>query len=156
MEAKHLNCWQAYWSLYLSCFDFELHHQPRRSMGKSDALLRCANHRDGAQDNQDIVLLPPKLFAVHAMEVVEFTGEEHEILREIWKWVQEGWIEDDVAKMVGGLGQTGSRVFWGAKWHKEDDVLYFQDHIYVLNNPKIHCQIIKQYHDLWVAGHPGW
>jgi hypothetical protein len=36
--AQKLNQWQAQWSLYLSWFDFLLHHKPRRSMGKLDTL----------------------------------------------------------------------------------------------------------------------
>ena len=36
--AQHLNHQQAHWSLFLSRFDFELHHHPGRSMGKPDAL----------------------------------------------------------------------------------------------------------------------
>ena len=38
MTAKKLNRRQARWSLYLSRFDFSLHHRPGRSMGKADAL----------------------------------------------------------------------------------------------------------------------
>ena len=40
MTAKKLNRRQAQWSLYLSRFDFALHHQPGCTMGKSDALSR--------------------------------------------------------------------------------------------------------------------
>jgi hypothetical protein len=38
--AQKLNRRQARWSLYLSRFDFTLHHKPGRSMGKPDALSR--------------------------------------------------------------------------------------------------------------------
>jgi hypothetical protein len=38
--AKKLNRRQARWSLFLARFDFILHHQPGKSMGKSDALSR--------------------------------------------------------------------------------------------------------------------
>jgi hypothetical protein len=36
--AQKLNCRQVRWSLYLSRFDFTLHHKPGRSMGEPDAL----------------------------------------------------------------------------------------------------------------------
>jgi hypothetical protein len=39
MTAKQLNRRQARWSLYLSRFDFALHHKPGNSMGKPDALF---------------------------------------------------------------------------------------------------------------------
>ena len=38
MTAKKLNRRQARWSLYLSKFDFIMHHHPGMSMGKCDAL----------------------------------------------------------------------------------------------------------------------
>jgi hypothetical protein len=49
MTAKKLNCRQARWSLYLSRFDFAMHHRPGCSMGKSDALSRRADHGTGGE-----------------------------------------------------------------------------------------------------------
>jgi len=57
MMAKKLNCYQARWSLHLAKFNFLLHHCPGRTMGKPDALLRRANHGNGASNNENIVLL---------------------------------------------------------------------------------------------------
>jgi len=57
MTAKKLNRCQVRWSLHLTRFDFLLHHRPERIMDKPDALLRRANHRNGASDNENIVLL---------------------------------------------------------------------------------------------------
>ena len=53
-----------------------MHHRPGKMMGKPDALSRRAEHGSGAEDNQDITLLTPNLFAVHALEGVEVEGEE--------------------------------------------------------------------------------
>ena len=68
MTAKQLNRRQACWSLYLSHFDFMLSHSPGKSMDKPDALSRRADHGTGTNDNSNIVLLPPKLFRVRALE----------------------------------------------------------------------------------------
>jgi len=57
MTAKKLNCHQARWFLHLARFDFLLHHCPGRTMGKPDALSRRADHRNGALENENIVLL---------------------------------------------------------------------------------------------------
>jgi hypothetical protein len=57
MMAKKLNCHQALWSLYLSRFNFSMHHQPGHSMGKSNALSRRADHGTGAGDNSNVTLL---------------------------------------------------------------------------------------------------
>src|SRR6266581_4331300 len=83
MTAKQLNRRQAQWSLYLARFDFVLHHKPGKTMGKPDALSCRADHRTGADNNSNIVLLPPKLFVIHALEGLEFAGLEWDILRDI-------------------------------------------------------------------------
>jgi len=80
MTAKQLNWRQARWSLYLSRFDFALHHKPGRSMGKPDALSHRSDHGTSADDNSDVMLLTPKLFAVRALEGLQFTGPEQDIL----------------------------------------------------------------------------
>jgi hypothetical protein len=78
--AKKLNRRQARWSLYLSRFDFTLHHRPGRTMGKSDVLSRWPDHGSGSEDNSNIVLLDANLFAVRALEVVVAEGEEREMV----------------------------------------------------------------------------
>jgi len=85
MMTKKLNCHQAYWSLHLTRFDFLLHHCPRRTMGKPDALSRRADHRNRALDNKNIVLLQPESLAVHALEGVELIDIEQKILSNICK-----------------------------------------------------------------------
>ncbi len=81
--AKQLNQRQAQWSLYLSRFNFALHHKPRKSMGKPDALSCRSDHGTSTNNNSNIVLLTPKLFEVHALEGLQFTGLEQDILRDI-------------------------------------------------------------------------
>jgi len=91
MTAKKLNCHQARWSLHLAKFDFLLHHRPRRTMGKLDALSRRADYGNGASNNENIVLLRLEFLVVHALEGVELTGMEQKILSDIRK---ENWNRD--------------------------------------------------------------
>src|SRR6266700_2430793 len=86
-SAKQLNRRQARWSLYLTRFDYQLHHRPGKSMGKPDTLSRRADHGTGAGDNSNIVLLAPTVFAARALEGLEFAGPELDILRDIRKGV---------------------------------------------------------------------
>jgi hypothetical protein len=81
--AQKLNCRQARWSLYLSRFDFTLHHKPGRSMGKPDALSRRANHGSGQGDNDNLTLLAPELFRIHALAGARFQGNERNVLQEV-------------------------------------------------------------------------
>ena len=81
MSAKKLNCRQACWSLTLAWFDFVMHHRPGKTMGKSDALSRRADHGSGLEDNRDITLLTPNFFAICALEGTKVEGEEQELLK---------------------------------------------------------------------------
>jgi RNase H-like domain found in reverse transcriptase len=80
MTAKKLNRRQAHWSLYLSRFDFVMHHRLGKSMGKCDALLHHADHSPGTDDNHDITLLKPEFFAAHTLERMTVEGAERDIL----------------------------------------------------------------------------
>jgi hypothetical protein len=80
MTSKKLNHRQACWSLYLSRFDFVMHHHPGKSMGRCDALSRRADHSSGAEDNHDTTLLHPEFFAVCALEGLTVEGTEREVL----------------------------------------------------------------------------
>ena len=83
MTAKKLNRRQAQWSLLLARFDFLLHHRPRKTMGKSNALSRRSDHGSVTDNNQNLTLLTPGLFSIRALEGVQVTGEEKDILKEI-------------------------------------------------------------------------
>jgi hypothetical protein len=70
MSVKKLNHCQARWSLYLSRFNFDMHHRPGHSMGKSDALSRRTDHGMGGGDNDNITLLRPEFFAAHVVRAL--------------------------------------------------------------------------------------
>jgi len=67
-------------------------------MGKPDTLSRRADHRNGASNNENIVLLQPEFLAVRALEGVELTGMEQKILSDICKGNQNGDQEEPIAK----------------------------------------------------------
>ena len=83
MTAKKLNWRQARWSLLLARFDFLLHHHPGKTMGKLDMLTQRVDHGTGMEDNQNLTLLTPNLFAVQALEGLEVSREEKDLLRQI-------------------------------------------------------------------------
>jgi len=67
-DAQKLNHWQAHWSLFLSHFDFSLHHQPGQLMGRPNVLSWRSDHPHGKDDNANITLLPSDVFEVHNTE----------------------------------------------------------------------------------------
>jgi hypothetical protein len=83
MTVKKLNHRQAQWFLYLSRFNFFMHHHPGTSMGKCDALLQQADHANSSNNNHDTILLQPKFFMVQALKGVTIKGAKCNILREV-------------------------------------------------------------------------
>jgi len=58
MTSQKLNRRQARWSTYLSRFDLDLSYRPGKSNAKPDLLSRRADHRKGAEvDNDNVVLV---------------------------------------------------------------------------------------------------
>jgi len=103
ITAKKLNHRQAYWSLYLACFDFKLIHCPGRSIGKPDTLLRRPDHGKGAFNNKDVVLLWLELIVVWALEGLHLERPEQDMLREIHQGNQKGDQKEPVAKAAREL-----------------------------------------------------
>ena len=117
-KSQNLNRRQARWSLYLSRFDFTLHHKPGRLMGRPDALSRRPDH-GSALDNQDVTLLSPELFHVRALEGVAITGPEAPVLRDIREALAgEPDLEDPVALAAREILKVrGTRSSRSAEWH---------------------------------------
>ena len=105
--AKKLNRRQAHWSLFLSKFDFTLHHRPGCTMGKPDALSCRANHGTGADDNLDIVLLKPEVFSIVAItSALDLIGEEVEILKDVHFAICQHELEEPVMHAVQELQKS--------------------------------------------------
>ncbi|EEB89036.1 hypothetical protein MPER_12920 [Moniliophthora perniciosa FA553] len=155
-KAQKLNRRQACWSLYLSRFDFTLHHKPGRSMGKPDALSRRADHGKGEHDNEDIVLLDPKLFHIRALEAVKVEGEERDILHDIRNSMNNGDLEEPIAKAAAELRKDPThRSVQSAEWNQDNGLLVFRGKVYVPKDKDLHCRTVEQHHDSRVAGHSG-
>jgi len=155
MTAKKLNYHQACWSLYLARFDFKLTHRPGRFMGKLDVLSQRPDHGKGTSDNEDVVLLRPKLLAIRALEGIQSKGPERDILREIRQGNQKGDQEEPVAKAARELQQASGKMVHSVEWSEDDRVLRFRGKIYVPRNADLRRQVVSLCHDTKVAGHPG-
>ena len=108
MTAKKLNHRQACWSLLLARFDFAMHHQPGKTMGKSDALGHRSDHGSGVKDNNNMVLLTPNFFAVRALEGLRMVGEKRNILKEIWHEMETRNEEEVVIKVIKELMKSST------------------------------------------------
>jgi hypothetical protein len=119
MSAKQLNCRQAWWSLNLTRFNFLLHHRPSKSMGKPNALSQRADHGTGVDDNSNITLLTPKLFAVCTLEGLEFAGPEINILHDICKGIKTP-AEEPIAKATVQLRKSSTCSLHSREWSNRD------------------------------------
>jgi hypothetical protein len=154
--AQKLNCRQARWPLYLSRFDFTLHHKPGRSMGKPDALSRWADHRPGQGDNDNLTLLAPELFQIHALTGMRLEGDERNILREVWCSLKVDVQEESVAKAARELWKDKGRgTIKSVEWSESDGLLMFCGKIYVPKDRDLRCRIVEQHHDTRIARHAG-
>src|SRR5258708_5429873 len=84
-DAQKLNCQQACWSLFLSCFDFSLCHQPGWLMGRPNALSWRSDHPCRKDDNANVTLLPSNVFKVHNMEATLVDSRGDELVECIWR-----------------------------------------------------------------------
>jgi hypothetical protein len=154
--AQKLNRRQARWSLYLSRFDFTLHHKPGKSMGKPDALSRRVDHGTGHDDNRDVTLLSPDLFRIHALSAMDIVGEERDILRDIRRSLRDDDQEEAVVKAAEKLRQDRTRgTVRSAEWSMANGLMMFRGKVYVPKDRDLRRRIVEQHHDSRVAGHPG-
>ena len=123
-------------------------------MGKPDALSRRADHGTGADDNSDVVLLAPKLFAVRALEALEFVRLEHDIMQDIRQGVKDP-EEESVAKAARELWKSSTRSVRSAEWSESEGLLYYRGHIYVPPTSDVCRRVVSLCHDTRINGHAG-
>jgi len=154
MTAKKLNRRQARWSLHLAKFDFLLHHCPRHTMGKPDALSRRANHGNRASNNENVVLLRPEFLVVRALEGVELTDIEQKILSDICKGNRNRNQEEPITKAARELQRSANGTVHSSEWSNIDGLLQFRGKIYIPQSSDLCRQIIALCHDTHIAGYP--
>jgi hypothetical protein len=125
-------------------------------MGKPDALSRQADHRSGQGDNDNLTLLAPELFRIHALAGIRLEGDERSILWEVWHSLKDDVQEESVAKAARELRKDKGRgTIKSAEWSESDGLLMFRGKIYVPNDRDLRRHIVKQHHDTRIARHAG-
>jgi hypothetical protein len=125
-------------------------------MGKPDALSIRADHGFGQGDNNNLTLLAPELFRIHALTGVRLEGDERNILREVRRSLKVDVQEESVAKAARELRKDKGRgTIKSAEWSESDGLLMFHGKIYVPKERDLRCRIVEQHHDMHIAGHAG-
>jgi hypothetical protein len=125
-------------------------------MGKPDTLSRWANHGSGQGNNDNLMLLAPELFWIHALASVRFQGDERNILQEVWHSLKDGVQEESITKVARELWKDkGRATVKSAEWSKSEGLLMFHGNIYVPNDRDLRRRIVEQHHDTCIAKHVG-
>ena len=151
MTAQNLNRRQARWSLYLSRFNFLMHHRPGKSSGKPDALSRRIDHQPTTPDNVGQTLLTPNFFEIKATSGM-ILGMEY---TDFMKRIKESRDQDEtVVKALRELDDKAPDLHT-SEWGKGDGIVTFQGRVYVPKDPQLRHDIVYAHHDKPIAGHPG-
>jgi hypothetical protein len=95
-------------------------------MGKPDALSRRADHGSGKGDNDNLTLLAPELFWIHALAGIILEGDERNILQEVRRSLKDDTQEESVAKAARELRKDKGRgTIRSAEWSESDGLLMF-------------------------------
>jgi hypothetical protein len=111
-------------------------------MGKPNALSRQADHGSGQGDNDNLILLAPELFRIHALAGTRLEGEECNILREVQCSLRDRVQEEVVVKAARELRKDKGRgTVKSTEWLEGDGLLMFHGKIYVPNDKDLRrCQ----------------
>jgi hypothetical protein len=151
MTAQNLNRRQARWSLFLSRFNFAMHHRAGRSSGKPDALSRRADHQKEEPDNVGQTLLTPDFFAIRAAGGIVLDMPVDSFLERIQNCKDR---DEAVVKAFKELKRT-SGLLQGTEWKEDGNLVTFNGRIYVPRDPQLRHDIVQAHHDSPIAGHPG-
>src|SRR5258708_28658897 len=107
-DAQKLNCQQVHWSLFLSHFDFSLHHQPGWLMGRPDALSQRSDHPHGKDDNANVTLLPSNVFEVCNTEATLVDSRGDELVECIWRSIDYNYaVVKATRELRAGMRRSG-------------------------------------------------
>lgn len=139
-KPQKLNHWQACWVTELVKYHFTLHHKPGMVNKKADLLSRRADHKQGKEDNNEIIILKPKHFQAMIMPTIEeiqtkikYTTNNHHS----WDKNVSGSLNHDWGMMI------------------EDRLIYYDSQIYIPWDHVLRGEIIAWSHNHITAGHPG-
>ena len=167
-NAQKLNRRQARWSLLLSEYDIKLIHLPGDKMILSNTLSRRPDFiPDKDTDNEDIVLLPDRLFQGTPLPDVWITLRNPPISVNLIdldlqrKIANSKDLDTEAIEAINTLLNKGPTHLqrdledWTTEEFEGKNVLFFQGKNYIPKDYELRREITSQFHDKITAGHPG-
>ncbi len=139
-KPQKLNQRQARWVTELAEYHFSLHHKPGTANKKANLLSRRADHEQGKDNNDEIIVLKPEHFQAMIMPTIE------EIQTKIKRAMLDHHRRDK--NISGSLNHDRGMTI-------EDRLIYYDGCIYVPQDHALQGEIILRSHDHITAEHPG-
>ena len=134
---------QSRWSLFLSQFDILITHKPGKHMLGSDLLSRWSDH--GEEPPEEAILLPPHMF-IGAINL------------DLISRILSALPSDSFAKYIrNALSNPAPSPHRHSleDWSEQEGLLMFRGRTYVPDTLELWQEIVRSFHDLPSAGHPG-
>ncbi|QRW19916.1 Retrotransposable element Tf2 protein [Rhizoctonia solani] len=148
MQARTFNRRHARWHIFLSNFNFEIHYRPGKQSGKPDALSRRSDYVDSPQKPE--VMLPAEVFANTSETELKIVTEIRDKLKDdpsLEPIIQ--FLTEDADNAPPSI----RKAYWDYDW--EEDLLWYRGKLVVPDSELIKEQLLKEFHDSPLAGHPG-
>ncbi|KAF8761559.1 hypothetical protein RHS01_00207 [Rhizoctonia solani] len=146
--AHTFNRQHARWYQILAPFNFNIVYRPGKMSEKPDALSRRPDHLD--IPNKEQIMIDPKHFLVMKAEVTT----------DIISQIREAQDEDEsiqtliaTVKHKEELPPSVAKQFTKYQWKEE--LLWYEERIFVPDSKAIRLELLEQYHDSPIAGHQG-
>ena len=112
--------------LELADYDYEIHHLKGKSNGRADALSRRPDYDQGERDNENITMLPQRVWARQTSAEIE--GQDESTIHH--------WIDPHHLKQIEGRWEkAGRKVITGDEEERR--------------------RLVRNHHDPPAYGHPG-
>ncbi len=135
-----MNQRQARWITELAEYHFTLHHKAGSTNKRADLLSRWADHGQGKDDNDQVIVLTLEHFKAMIMPTIE---ETHQCIKtatqniHLWDNTIAGSVNHD----------RGIKL--------EDGLIWYDQRVYVPHDHALRGEVIARSHDHVTAGHPG-
>ena len=154
---QKLNRRQARWHLFLSQFNYVLHHCPGSQLVQADALTRTT-HLTHTKDDKfakgTSPLLTRQLF-INALDELESVALDDTIFDQIRRASKDDSFATTVRLALSDKNQPIPGRLDCELWDENDGLLTYDSRVYVPSNLILRRTITQAYHDTATAGHPG-
>ncbi len=139
-KLQKLNWWQAHWVTELAEYYFTLYHKASATNRKADLLSWQADHEQGKDNNNQVIVLKLEHFSAMIMPTID------EMHKHIKRATHDVRLWDP--NVVGSINHN-----WGMKL--KEGLVWYDGRIYIPRSHTSWGEVIAQLHDHITARHPG-